>query len=305
LVQRRAMREFLRSFEPDLVHSHSRWPSVVAYASGRRPDVSTLHLDRLTSHGSMFDRGFVRRSLSVWGRAVTTLDGSARQKLIDEFGLSGDRVHVVPNGIDPMRYHVPSPEERSQARRRFQLADSDRVAVFVAQMVDWKQPDAAVRALAHARNCGATGAKLILCGEGPFLGEVRSLAASLGVEGDCRFLGWTDPREAYQASDFLVLPSRSEGFALVCVEGMLSGLPVLRTRCGGCDLQIIEDETGWAVDVGDEAALFEKFLGAVRDPERTRRCGAAARAHAMTNFTEDKFLEAMTRVYTSLLGVKG
>jgi glycosyltransferase involved in cell wall biosynthesis len=224
--------------------------------------------------------------------------------MIDEFGLNGNQVHVVPNGIDPMQFGLPSDQERAQARRRFDLADRDRVAVFVGSMVDWKQPDAAVRALAHARTSGERDAKLILCGDGPSHSEVRALAVRMGVEGECRFLGWADPREAYRASDFLVLPSRSEGFPLVCVEAMLSGLPVLRTRCGGCDLQIIEDQTGWAVDVDDTAALFEKFLRAVRDPERTRRCGAAARAHAMANFTEERFLEAMTRVYTSLSEAK-
>jgi glycosyltransferase involved in cell wall biosynthesis len=168
-------------------------------------------------------------------------------------------------------------------------------------MVDWKQPDRAVAALAHARGQGAGGAKLLLCGEGPFLPEVRALAARLGVEGDCRFLGWTDPREAYHASDFLILTSRSEGFGLVCVEGMLCGLPVLRTRAGGCDLQILEGKTGWAVEVGDDAALFEKFLGAVRDSEGTKRCGLAARDHALANFTEEKFLDAMIRVYESVV----
>jgi glycosyltransferase involved in cell wall biosynthesis len=299
--QRRAMKQFLRSFEPDVIHSHSRWPSIVSALSGRAPEVSTLHLDRLTSHGTVFDRGPIRRALSVWGRKVITLDESARQMLIRDLGLRPDRISIVPNGINPHGFGPASPEARSQARRKFGLEDGDRVAVFVGSMVDWKQPDRLVAALAHARGQGAAGAKLILCGEGPFLQEVRALAARLGVEGDCRFLGWVDPHDAYHASDFLVLASRSEGFPLVCVEGMMCGLPVLRTRAGGCDLQVIEGQTGWAVDVGDDSALFEKFLRAVRDPEGTKRCGAAARAHALANFTEEKFLDAMIRVYESLL----
>jgi len=304
LRQRRAMKDFLEAFGPDVIHSHSRWPSMVAALSGRAPEVSTLHLDKLTSHGSIFDRGFVRRTLSVWGRKVTTLDESARQMLIRDLGLTPERVCIVPNGIDPGGFEPASPDVRSRARKKFDLADGDQVAVYVGSMVDWKQPDRAVAALAHARGQGAAGAKLILCGDGPFLPEVRTLAAKLGVEGDCRFLGRVDPHEAYQASDFLVLASRLEGFGLVCVEAMLSGLPVLRTRAGGCDLQIIEGQTGWAVDVGDDAALFEKFLRAVRDPEGTRRCGEAARVHALGNFTEEKFLDAMMRVYESVLPAK-
>jgi glycosyltransferase involved in cell wall biosynthesis len=300
LQQRREMRDFLRSFAPDLVHSHSRLPSLVASLAGRAPDVSTLHTDQLTSHGSVLDRGLVRRALSVWGRTVTTLDESARSMLLRELGLSPERVQVVPNGVDPRKFDPPSAEARARARRKLELGDEDRVAVFVGSMVDLKQPDRAVAALARAREKGLTAARLILVGDGPLFAEVRALAARLGVDGDCRFLGWSDPRDAYQAADFLILPSRSEGFGLVCVEAMLCGLPVLRTRLGGSDRQIVEGKTGWAVDVGNDDALFAKFLEAVRDPDLTRRCGEAARAHALATLTEEIFLDSMERVYGSL-----
>lgn len=300
LGQRRELKEFYRSFAPDLVHSHSRWPSMVSALAGRRPDISTVHIDRLTAHGSVFDRGPVRRALSVWGRVVTTLDEPARRMMMEDHGLGPDDVCVVPNGIDPARFAPATPDQRARARRALDLADDDRVAVFVGSMVEWKGPDRVVSALAHARSRGVAGAKAILCGDGPMLPEVRAQAERLGVTSACRFLGWTDPRDAYAASDLLVLPSRSEGFGLVCVEGMLCGLPVLRTRCGGCDLQILEGQTGWAVEPSDDRALYEKFLGAVRDLESTRRCGEAARSHALANFTEEKFLDAMTRVYDSV-----
>ena len=300
LRERREMRDFLRSFAPDLVHSHSRLPSLVSSLAGRAPDVSTLHSDQLTSHGSVLDRGLVRRALSVWGRTVTTLDESARAMLLRELGLNPERVQVVPNGVDPRNFDPPSAEARALARRKFELGEGDRVAVFVGSMTDLKGPDRAVAALAHARAAGMTGAKLLLCGDGPLLAEVRAQAERLGVDRDCRFLGWTDPRQAYIAADFLILPSRSEGFGLVCVEAMLCGLPVLRTRLGGSDRQIVEGKTGWAVDVGDDDALKGRFLEAVRDPELTRRCGEAARAHALATLTEKIFLDSMEQVYGSL-----
>jgi len=298
LPARRALKRFLRESAPDIVHSHSRWPSMVSSAGGRRPDVSTLHLDRLTSHGSMFDRGLLRRLLSVWGHWVTTLDEATRVKLIRDFGLAPVRVRVVPNGVNSAEYAVPSEEERAQARRALGVEKPGAVAAYVGSMVDWKGPDRAVRALAQARRDGAVDATLLLCGDGPYFQNVKSLAAELNVEADCRFLGWRNPKQVYHAADFLVLPSRSEGFGLVCVEAMLSGLPVLRTRAGGCDLQIIEGRTGWAVDVDDDAELARKFLAAARDREGTRSCGARAREHALGNFTEERFLDAMATLYT-------
>lgn len=297
LQQRREMRDFLRSFAPDLVHSHSRLPSLVASLAGRAPDVSTLHSDQLTSHGSVLDRGLVRRALSVWGRTVTTLDESARAMLLRELGLNPERVQVVPNGVDPRNFEPASAEARALARGKFELGEADRVAVFVGSMVDLKGPDRAIAALGRAHANGRTAAKLLLCGDGPLLAEVRAQARQLGVDRDCRFLGWINPREAYQAADFLILPSRSEGFGLVCVEAMLCGLPVLRTRLGGSDRQIVEGKTGWAVEAGNDDALFAKFAEAVGDPELTRRCGEAARAHALATLTEEKFLDAMEQVY--------
>src|SRR4029453_7131634 len=48
LGQRRAMKEFLRSFGPDVIHSHSRWPSKESALNARPPEGSTLHPARLT-----------------------------------------------------------------------------------------------------------------------------------------------------------------------------------------------------------------------------------------------------------------
>ncbi len=296
LGARRSLRRFFRSFAPDVVHSHSRWPSMVSLLAGRRPEVSTLHIDQLTAHGSIFDRGLVRRSLSVWGRTVVALDASARRMLIETQGLAPERVVVVPNGIDPAGFDPATSERRAEARKKLGLAADEAVAVFVGSMVPWKGADRAVRALAHARGRGIR-ARLVLCGDGESLPEVKALAESLGVAGDCRFLGWVDPHEAYRAGDFLVLPSRTEGFGLVCVEAMLSGLPVLRTRRGGWQEQIVEGKTGWSVEVDDDEGLQARFVDAASDVERTRACGRDARAHALGNFTERQFVERMDRVY--------
>jgi len=299
LPARRALRELLRTWRPDVVHSHSRWPSMVSFVAGRAPDVSTLHLDRLTSHGSIFDRGRARRLLSVWGRHVTTLDDATRSMLIHEFALEPERVHVVPNGIDPSVYTPASAAEREAARAELGLEAGDSVALFVGQLIDWKRPDWAVRALSRTLARGSSNARLVICGDGPFRAQLTALSDELGVAAACRFLGRRAPIPAYHAADFAVLPSSQEGFPLVCVEAMLCGLPVLRTRAGGCDLQIVEGKTGWAVDIGDEASFHERFAAAIADRDATRRTGEYARKYAAENFNETKFLESTLDVYAA------
>jgi glycosyltransferase involved in cell wall biosynthesis len=298
---RDGLRRFYGSGPPDIVHSHSRWPSLGSLLAGRRPDVTSVHADVLTSHGSVFDRGFVRRALSVWGNRVVAVSDEAREWLIREAGLQPERVVVIANGVDPARFRVPTDAERAEARRALGLETNDAVAVCVGSLVSEKGVDIALRALAKARSQGAGRLRLLIVGDGPERQALQTLAAALEVEPACRFLGWRDPGQAYAAGDLLVLPSRLEGFALVCVEAMLCGLPVLRTRRGGCRRQIIEGETGWSIAVDDTEALARILSDAAADPSRVKACGRKARDHAAASFTESLFLDRTIRLYESLV----
>jgi D-inositol-3-phosphate glycosyltransferase len=294
---RAAVRRALAEFEPDILHAHSRWPSTVCMLAGRRPDVSTLHADTLTSHASALDRGPLRRWLSVWGRAVVTLDERAKRMLVEEQGIDPDSIHVIPNGADPLRFVPADPPGKLRARSRLGVPAEARVGVFVGSMDGVKRPALALRALRAAIDAGVPDAWLVLVGGGPLFEPARALAAELGVGDRCVFLGWVDPLEAYHAADLLVLPSRTEGFGLVCVEAMLCGVPVVRTRRGGCDQQIVEGVTGWSAEAEDEEGLCAAFARALGDPEALRRCGVAARRRALERFTLEAFLDRTIDLY--------
>lgn len=294
---RAAVRAALRRFRPDVVHSHSRWPSMVCLLAGRRPDVSTLHMDTLTAHATSLDRGPARRLLSVWGRVAVALDERSRQMLIRESGLAPERVVVIPNGVDPVRYAPPTPAQRAEARRRFGLGPDDPVAVFVGSMVHQKNPQLAVRALRAAVDAVRARPRMILVGGGDQLEPTKAEAERLGVADRCVFPGWVDPTDAYHAGDMLLLPSRFEGFGLVCVEAMLCGMPVVRTRRGGCDLQIVEGVTGWSAEVEDEAGLCNLVARALADPAQLASMGERARLHALDRFTQDMFLDRTIELY--------
>lgn len=297
LRARRELAAALRDFRPDIVHSHSRWPSMVCLATGRRPDVSTLHADQLTSHGGALDRGPLRRLLSVWGRRAVTLDERARRMLIEEFGLTPERVVVVPNSVETGRFEATTPAARAAARVELGVGADDRVAAFVGQLIESKRAEWCLEGLQAAVERGVDSARLIVTGDGPQLGALRERAESMGLAERCVFTGWADPRAAYAASDFLALPSAAEGFGLVCVESMLCERPVLRTRRGGCDQQIVEGETGWSVETEDKTGFIEKFADALADREMTGRCGAAARRHALAHFSEERYVERMESIY--------
>ena len=78
---------------------------------------------------------------------------------------------------------------------------------------------------------------LVIGGDGPMAESLKTAAIQAGVEKNIRFEGFI-PEKAlpafYQASDIFVLPTKElEGFGLITLEALASGLPVLGTPVGG------------------------------------------------------------------------
>jgi starch synthase len=86
-------------------------------------------------------------------------------------------------------------------------------------------------------------------------------------------------REMSEA-DVFVFPSLFEGFALVILEAMAAGLPVITTpNTAGPDL--IEDgKEGLIVPAGDVEALRTAMESLLNNPERARAMGRAAHEKA-------------------------
>jgi glycosyltransferase involved in cell wall biosynthesis len=99
----------------------------------------------------------------------------------------------------------------------------------------------------------------MLLGEGPLHGELRKLADDLGIADRVIFQPFDiDPMPYYRSAELFVLSSDFEGFALVLVEALLSGLPVVSTDCESGPREILGDgEFGTLVRCGDAEALAD------------------------------------------------
>ena len=61
-------------------------------------------------------------------------------------------------------------------------------------------------------------------------------------------------------SDIFVLPSLSEGFPLVILEAMASGLPIIATKVGGLPSIIHENENGFIIETKNPEQIAEKTI---------------------------------------------
>jgi glycosyltransferase involved in cell wall biosynthesis len=100
----------------------------------------------------------------------------------------------------------------------------------------------------------------------------------------------------YRESDIFVLPSRSEGLALVLLEAQSFGIPIVATHVGGIPEIIRDEEEGLMVDPDEPNQLAQALRRLIVDPELRTRLGKAgkevARAHAWPDLLQ-RFEEEM------------
>jgi len=191
-------------------------------------------------------------------------------ELSERYGVSASRLAVIYNGVDLERFH-PREREQSGAQLRRELGLAGAIALFVGTGFARKGLDRAIAGLAKAE----VKADLLVAGAGDPRAFLRQ-AESLGVAPRVHFLGTRgDVAALYAAADLLVLPTRYDPFANVCLEAMAAGIPVATTRRNGAAELVVPGESGFICDED-----FSPAFRALDSPKLLRPLGEAARVKA-------------------------
>jgi glycosyltransferase involved in cell wall biosynthesis len=197
------------------------------------------------------------------------------------YRIEQSRVHVVPNGI--------AAEFFGQPRRRTD-AETPLRLLYVGRLEAQKN----VARLLDAMSLVQEKIELRIVGDGSLRAELEEHAARLGL--NVEFAGSLYGDEllrAYAEADAFVLPSDREGMALVALEAMAAGLPVVATDVPG-NRELLD---GLGVLADPEPSALARALDSVAadaqlSHEVAERCASAARAYSW-----DVVADLVERVY--------
>jgi glycosyltransferase involved in cell wall biosynthesis len=208
--------------------------------------------------------------------AVVTTSRWTRQRLLDDYRLCADRVHVVEPGVEPADV---APGTSTGGR-----------LLCVGAVTRAKGHDVLLAALARVRDlswsCVCAGALDL---EPGFVDELRRRADDLGIANRVSFAGpltGTALQDAYAAADVLLLPSRAETYAMVVTEALARGLPVVGTQVGGVPEALGRSPSGAVpgllVAPRDALALGDTLRCWLLEPGLRQQLRAAARGRRST-----------------------
>lgn len=170
-----------------------------------------------------------------------------------ELGLARgiDATYVIArNGIDTDA--ITPPPNRAEVRRQLGIPDGVRAVVCVGRLHRQKGQDVLLAAWPRA---AAPGRRLYLVGDGPMAAKWEAA----NQRDDVIFTGPADRPTAVawmQAADVVVVPSRWEGMALVPLESLAAGTPVIASDVTGVS-EAVGPGCGAVVPPGDPVALAE------------------------------------------------
>jgi glycosyltransferase involved in cell wall biosynthesis len=236
-------------------------------------------------YGFVKMQGRVARRL----RRIITVSDSAREEIVTEMGVPGERIAVVPNGVDPDTFR-PLAGCRQVPGRVITTASAD---VPLKGLVPLLEAVARVRARRPI--------ELVVVGRPRKNGSVAAALDHFGLDGSVRFVGGIEESELvrlYSEAELAVVPSLYEGFSLPAVEAMACAVPLVATSAGGLPEVIGRDgETGFLVPPGDAQALATAIERALNDAALRRRLGDAGRARARERFSWDRAAERTVEQY--------
>jgi glycosyltransferase involved in cell wall biosynthesis len=295
----------VKSFRPDVVHSHMVHANLLARAARlfcRMPVlISTAHNLRETSEkgGPTWYKEVLYRLSDFLADRTTIICHAAFKRYVEVGAVPAEKFEVVPNGIDVEQFS-PSAEARLAARKSLGMADSVFLWLAVGRLVEQKDYVTLLRAVEILPEGEY---KVLVAGSGPLLEPLKHETKRLQLEDKVQFLGASENiRHLYAAADAFVMSSIFEGLSAALLEASAMALPAVVTNVGGNTEIVTEGQTGFVVPAQNPERLAAAMQTlATLTPEARQHLGAAARAHCLENYRFDLITDQWLDLYARCL----
>jgi glycosyltransferase involved in cell wall biosynthesis len=216
-------------------------------------------------------------------------------------GVPTARVHRIPNGVDTDLFRPATRRERAAIRGSLGLPAEGCWVTFTGRLVAYKGLPLLLRVW---REIAAVvpEARLLLVGEGSgdianCEAELRAFVTDHGLADRVSFTGPVrDVHRFLQASDVFAFPTENEAFGLSLVEAMACGLPCVASPVGGVPDIVSDGRDGLLVADANARAWRDTLLWMLRDADRRRALGEAARRTAVQRFSVDSVAAAYAKL---------
>jgi glycosyltransferase involved in cell wall biosynthesis len=314
-LQARAAVAALR-FRPQVVHAHLHEGALIGLPIARLLGVPLVFDFQGSLTSEMLDHGFIERDSRFFGvlrwieerinrfsDVILTSSHNAADLLVEQFGMPRDRVHPVPDAVDPTRFapRWSYPDlERARLRLSLGVPIDAKLVVYLGLLAEYQGSGHLLRAA--QRICARRHDVHFLLMGYPGQQRYQEYAEQLGINNRVTFTGRVPYEQApahLALGDVAVSPklSETEGNGKL-LNYMAVGLPTV-TFATPVSREIL-GPLGRYAPLGDDAALAGEIERLLDEPQHGR-IARAMRARAVEHFSWDDAGRRIVEIYRALL----
>jgi len=250
----------------------------------------------------LFGRKLAEKTLLAKSKRIVVLSEYTREKIQKIYGLPESKIEIIPGAVSLNRFKTQ--DDKAAIRRRLGISDDCFVLLTIRNLV----PRMGIENLIEAMKLVVQKTEnilLVLGGEGPLAEKLQNMTRQGEVRAFVRMTGFIPEEQLlsyYQMADLFILPTKElEGFGMVTVEALASGLPVLGTPVGGTREILAHLGPEFIFADSTPVAMAELILKTIetwsRDPKIYRNISQKCREVAERHYSWDVHIDRLEGLF--------
>lgn len=215
--------------------------------------------------------------------------------------VSSSKIEIIYGGVDVKRFKPA--EDKKSVRNNLSIPQNRFVLLTIRRLV----PRMGLQNLIKALSLIVKEKKdiyLIVAGKGPLEDSLKELTDTLKLKNYIRFVGFIEDEQLplyYQSADLFILPTLElEGFGLVTLEALSSGIPVLGTPVGGTKEILSQLNDSLLFSGTDADSMAKLILKYISSPERISELEPRCGEFATKNYSWDVIISKIEALFLKL-----
>ncbi len=217
----------------DVIHAHDWMTYPAAMATSKvsgKPLIVQVHSTEFDRSGDNVNQTIydIEREGMYAADKIIAVSYFTRNTIISRYGVSGDKIEVVHNGIERNG-------STKQALAESGIGRDEKIVLFLGRITMQKGPEYFLQAAKKVLEV-RDDVKFVMAGSGDMMYRMVEMASELGIGKKVLFTGFLrgeNVQKIYRMADLFVMPSVSEPFGLVPLEAMENDVPVIISKQSG------------------------------------------------------------------------
>lgn len=274
---------------PDIVHAHFLNTAAMVSKVISKEDNYVI-----TEHSSMLNQNLSskqkKRYAAVYEKAdmLITVSHDLQKRIKNVLGIDSVCIH---NMIDTKNFnYIPKPDGNFSFITISSLTPNKRVDLMIKGFNEFVK-----------NNNITSNVKLHIIGDGEERKNLQKLATQFDIKNKIYFhgiLSHNEVKKIFDISNCFILTSKKETFGVACAEALLSGIPVIITKCGGPE-EFIDDTNGIVIEDYEISEAMKYMYNHIGDYD-----GEMISKKIYQQFSEESIVTKLEEAYYKLIAEK-